>query len=546
MRDILPNIRILLVHGSLGGNEGDHTAGTNLVKSFCKEIIVNQEIVTVISFIWHFVCAERHIADGHIKEVFSVSGFKTSDCNIRFGIKQCCNPAGHAVQFHTVQVTVLHAFRQHSKEIAYAAGRFQNVSGTEPHLFQRLVHRANHSWRSIVSVQRRRACHVVLFRSEQLFQLYVLIAPVLVIFIKSLGNPAPANIPGKDFLFLSGCSALFSFNGFQRPDCSNVIAIFGFLPAFTQMIICDMKVLCTDRDPGLSFRYRFLCLRPEIGTINIIPDIQAKQALKHFLAFGAKHRVSLGWITQADIKESNVLYYKSLITKINGITGMEIIGENGRFRFTRCQIHHNFPHSRDTIMFGNPAFTRAKGRNPCFYRLFGLFHSGFLNISLYLLDKRIVFQRFRIDYFTVNDAAFSKIFPDSNRIYIIQTILFFLGVKLVIPNQSVQCVCGICPWNLPLNIIHHDRERRQIAAVFFTQPFGNLLGSMPFLHKAGHGMLAFNTPVPFPESAFNIHLGNNPICGTISLVQGFRLNRRIMHPGLWERHFSAKEIFLQF
>ena len=196
-------------------------------------------------------------------------------------------------------------------------------------------------------------------------------------------------------------------------------------------------------------------------------------------------------------------------------------------------------------MRGDSGFAGTKRRNRGFVSLLG-FSSDCFSISFGLLNDRTVFQCFWIDYLAIHNAVPGEIFLDSDRINVIQTILLFFGIELVIPDQPVQSVGGIRPRNLTLNVIHHDRERRQIAAEFSPQPVCDLFGRMPFLHEARHGVLAFDMPVPFPESTLDIHLGDNPVGRTITLGQGFRLDGRIVHPGLRKRHFSAEKSALHF
>ena len=150
--NIPAHIRILLVHGALGGDESDHTAGANLIYCLGKEIVMNQEIIPVIGFIRHLIGTERHIADGDIKEVFPVSGLKAGNRDIRFRIKQAGNTPGHAVQLNAVQVTVVHGFRQHAEEVADTTGRLQDVSGAEAHLFQCLIHSPDHGRRRVMRI----------------------------------------------------------------------------------------------------------------------------------------------------------------------------------------------------------------------------------------------------------------------------------------------------------------------------------------------------------------------------------------------------------
>ena len=72
--DILADGGVLLVHCSLGGDESDDTAGTNLIQGAGKKVIVDQEIVFVIPLVGYLELAEGDIADGSIEEAVGQIG----------------------------------------------------------------------------------------------------------------------------------------------------------------------------------------------------------------------------------------------------------------------------------------------------------------------------------------------------------------------------------------------------------------------------------------------------------------------------------------
>ena len=83
---ILSGIRCLGIHRVSAGHKSNHTAGTNLVKSFCEEIIMNGKAQLVIRLIGNLVITKRHIADSQIVEVSAVCCFKTGYGNVSFRI----------------------------------------------------------------------------------------------------------------------------------------------------------------------------------------------------------------------------------------------------------------------------------------------------------------------------------------------------------------------------------------------------------------------------------------------------------------------------
>ena len=138
---ILADSGVFLVQRTLGGDERDHAARTNLIQRLSKEIVVDQPVVFVVFLIPYFEIAKRHIADGHIKEaVRHLHLFKAIHGNAAVLIELLCDPSADGVDFHTVDFAVRHAVRQHTDEVANTAGRFQNISLPEAHLRKCLVH----------------------------------------------------------------------------------------------------------------------------------------------------------------------------------------------------------------------------------------------------------------------------------------------------------------------------------------------------------------------------------------------------------------------
>ena len=132
--NVFPDLRRLLIHGALGGNERHDSAGPYLIQSLGKEVIVNQEIVAVELTIRNLVRAKGHVAYGQVKKVFPIRLFKARHFNVGLRVEVLRDPAGDAVQLHTVQTAALHAFRQKSEEIADTARRLQDIAALKAHL----------------------------------------------------------------------------------------------------------------------------------------------------------------------------------------------------------------------------------------------------------------------------------------------------------------------------------------------------------------------------------------------------------------------------
>ena len=66
--NISPHRFILLIHRSAGGHHGDDTAGTDEIQRFSDEVIMDQEVVPIVSGVRHLILPKRHISDHGIKK----------------------------------------------------------------------------------------------------------------------------------------------------------------------------------------------------------------------------------------------------------------------------------------------------------------------------------------------------------------------------------------------------------------------------------------------------------------------------------------------
>ena len=105
LSNILAYFGACLIHCSLRGNERNNTARTNFIKSLCEKVIVNEELLGVVSAVVDLKIAKRHIADNHIKVVvWELCFFKPLHGNIGFLIKLLCDFSRKRVDFYTVEL----------------------------------------------------------------------------------------------------------------------------------------------------------------------------------------------------------------------------------------------------------------------------------------------------------------------------------------------------------------------------------------------------------------------------------------------------------
>ena len=82
-----------------------------------------------------------------------------------------------------------------------------------------------------MGIENRALCRLVLRRGEQFFQFGVFLCPLGVVWLKGVGNAAPAHIAGQNSLFLRCGKAFFGFNLFQGADGFHVVLVLGFFTA---------------------------------------------------------------------------------------------------------------------------------------------------------------------------------------------------------------------------------------------------------------------------------------------------------------------------
>ena len=215
LRDVFSCAGGALVHSVAGGHNGDDAARSDLIQCLGDEILVDGEIQPVIAFVRHMKLAERHIADGYIEKVIREDGLLIAlHRNTAFLIKLSGDASGEIVQLHAVELAAAHIFRQHTEEIADAAGRLQDVPLCEAHLPQGGIDAADDHRRRKERRQRGFAGGGVFGVHQQVFQLAV----SRVLFIEEVRQTAPAHILCQHRLFLRCGGAVLRLHGFQGTD----------------------------------------------------------------------------------------------------------------------------------------------------------------------------------------------------------------------------------------------------------------------------------------------------------------------------------------
>ena len=159
--------------------------------------------------------AEGDIADGNIEKVIREGSLLIAlHRNTAALIKLAGDASGEIVQLHAVELAAAHIFRQHTEEIADAAGRLQDVPLCEAHLPQGGIDAADDHRRRKERRQRGFAGGGVFGIRQQFFQFSV----TRIFFVKEVRQTAPTYILRQHRLFLRCGGAVLRLHGFQGTD----------------------------------------------------------------------------------------------------------------------------------------------------------------------------------------------------------------------------------------------------------------------------------------------------------------------------------------
>ena len=80
---------------------------------------MDQKVMFIIFLICHLILTKGYITNSSIKEIIRKCCFFISiHRDIRFGIQLSGNPSCQIIQLNTIQMTLPHRLRQHTKEVA--------------------------------------------------------------------------------------------------------------------------------------------------------------------------------------------------------------------------------------------------------------------------------------------------------------------------------------------------------------------------------------------------------------------------------------------
>ena len=272
---------------------------------------MNEQVVFVIPLIVQAVIAKRHIADGNIERVVCKLGILVAgNLNIGVRVQLAGNASADTVQLHAGELTVFHALRQHTEEVADTHGRLQHLAALKTHLAERSIHCLDNDRRGVVRVKDRCACGLVFVLGEQTAQLLI----AAVVGTERACHTAPADILREHLLFLGGCRTVCGFQTFQQADSRKVSVKFFTKCAGTEGIIRNAEVVGLDSNGLFLLRLA--------GNKSRIAFVLGKQLCEVVAVFKTGNRIKQRWVTQLDMKITNICDFKRLIIKINSIANL--------------------------------------------------------------------------------------------------------------------------------------------------------------------------------------------------------------------------------
>ena len=158
-----------------------------------------------------------------------------------------------------------------------------------------------------------------------------------------------------------------------------------------------------------------------------------------------------------------------------------------------------------------------------------------LHILHHLPDERVIVQFFRVCHLTVHNPALGQGLPDGNRVDVVKTVLFRLGVEPIFLDELGNPALYFGPRHIARRAIRCDRKGGQRIAVFLPQPGGGVLFAGMVLHIADNRVLALDIAVPFLDGGINVCLGKRPARGRRCWRGRFRLrdSRRARRENAW-------------
>ena len=112
LRQIFTDCRIGFIQRTLACDKSYNTSRSDLIQCFCKEIIMNAEVMLCILLIIELKISKRDISYCNIKKVIRENSIlKSAYLDFSLWIEQLCNPAGNTIFFHAIQPAFTYGIR---------------------------------------------------------------------------------------------------------------------------------------------------------------------------------------------------------------------------------------------------------------------------------------------------------------------------------------------------------------------------------------------------------------------------------------------------
>ena len=112
-------------------------------------------MVFVVSLIRHAIVAERHVANGEVKEAVGQGGILIPlHGDVGVLIELLRYPARDGIKLNAIELAFAHRLRHKPEEIADTAGRLQHIAHGEAHICNALIYRLDYRGACVMGVQR--------------------------------------------------------------------------------------------------------------------------------------------------------------------------------------------------------------------------------------------------------------------------------------------------------------------------------------------------------------------------------------------------------
>ena len=250
LADVAPRRVALGVQKAAGHNLRHHAAGAQHVHCLGEEVVVQAQAAQVLAsaLVGLRVAGERRVADSRVEIAISALELReVGALHVLLRVQVPGDGAGKPVALDGREAAgAAHVGRHQPQEVADARAGLQRLAAGEaeaPHGGVHAVH--DHFAAGVVRVPGGARSVRVLVVVQQLAQLGVLAAPILVVGVERLRQTTPAHVARKyALLLLRGNPVRVRIQLLRQPDRGDVGLELGFLTPFTERKVVGDGEVC--------------------------------------------------------------------------------------------------------------------------------------------------------------------------------------------------------------------------------------------------------------------------------------------------------------